>query len=139
LTCVILPVTLSCRQVISHQLDSSHTFLEMTEYELPEPPSCITWVGSNILLGELRPTAAATAAAAATLVADLAAAAEAAEAASAAAAQAAASPRWAATYCSVTCGERQQQQQQHWWLTWQLQQKQHWQQQHRQLHHLGGQ
>jgi hypothetical protein len=41
------------RQVISHQLDSSHTFLEMTEYELPEAPSCITWVGSNILLGEL--------------------------------------------------------------------------------------
>ncbi|WIA17457.1 hypothetical protein OEZ85_014302 [Tetradesmus obliquus] len=39
------------KKVISHQLDIGHTFLEMTEYELPEAPCCITWVGPNILLG----------------------------------------------------------------------------------------
>eukprot|EP00882_Tetradesmus_deserticola_P020833 GHRQ01022517.1.p1 GENE.GHRQ01022517.1~~GHRQ01022517.1.p1 ORF type:complete len:242 (+),score=84.23 GHRQ01022517.1:280-1005(+) len=46
-----LLVTAVRKKVISHQLDSSHTFLEMTEYELPEPVSCLTWVGTNILLG----------------------------------------------------------------------------------------
>ncbi|KAF6257282.1 hypothetical protein COO60DRAFT_26268 [Scenedesmus sp. NREL 46B-D3] len=49
-----LLVTAVRKKVISHQLDSSHTFLEMTEYDLPEPASCLTWVGSNILLGTPR-------------------------------------------------------------------------------------
>eukprot|EP00879_Flechtneria_rotunda_P024756 GHRR01026263.1.p2 GENE.GHRR01026263.1~~GHRR01026263.1.p2 ORF type:complete len:170 (+),score=65.75 GHRR01026263.1:82-591(+) len=39
------------KKVITHQLDSSHTFTEMTEYAIPEAVAAISWVGSNILLG----------------------------------------------------------------------------------------
>lgn len=41
----------SMPQVISHQLDNSNSFIEMTEYVLPEPVIALSWVGSNIVLG----------------------------------------------------------------------------------------
>eukprot|EP00878_Enallax_costatus_P036589 GHUV01041105.1.p1 GENE.GHUV01041105.1~~GHUV01041105.1.p1 ORF type:complete len:273 (+),score=55.05 GHUV01041105.1:272-1090(+) len=46
-----LLVTAIKRKVVSHQLDSTNSFLEMTEYNFPEPVITLSWAGSNIIFG----------------------------------------------------------------------------------------